>query len=372
VSGVLHIWPASAHTLGKINQCGTVLDNQGSEYVTLQLDEGDMAAVVKAMRAKLSSEELRQSKSILLAEGRIPSLNDIPHIKPLDELLTSSESEWLCELLRERRLTSFLQPIVHANASSSAFGHEALLRAWDDNEQLVNPARLFQAAINGGLLFQLDRAARESAVRIASEHKLQTHLFINFTPTSIYDPENCLRATLKIIDEFDFDRSKVVFEVIETEKIDDVAHLTNVLDYYRRNGFKVALDDLGGGYSALSLLPELKPDFVKIDRALITDIHKSETQAVICKRIIDLCHELETRVVAEGIETADEEAVLLDLNVDYMQGYYYGRPQPHPLGWTKDQPETDMSSDGQMDPAIAQALQEAGSNNAARPPNVTP
>lgn len=352
-SGLLFVWPASAHTQGKIDLCSPSVEHHSSEYLTISVKEGELATLGSALKQTLSTEELRQSKALLLDVGKTPSLADIPNIKPLAEFLAGNEAEWLCNLLLNNRLTSYLQPIVHAASTNQAFGHEALLRAWDEDNNLVNPARLFQVAIDGGLLFQLDRMARESAVKAASSYDLQTKLFINFTPTSIYDPENCLRTTLKIVDDYGFDRSQIVFEVIETEKITDIAHLTNVLDYYRKNGFQVALDDLGGGYSALSMLPDLKPDFVKIDRALITNIHENETQAVVCQRIVDLCHELDIQVVAEGIEIVEEENVLLELGVDFMQGYYYGRPQAMPLGYDKKAVEEGRLANDQ--PAIAQS-----------------
>lgn len=339
--GLLFIWPASAHTQGKIGQCLLSVEHHSNEYLTIPLQSGELETLGGALKEALTSEELRQSKALLLDSGKEPSLADIPNIKPLAEFLSGSEAEWLRRLLKKNRLTSYLQPIVYASSPKQAFGHEALLRAWDEDNKLVNPARLFQVAIDGGLLFQLDRMARESAVKAASNCDLKTKLFINFTPTSIYDPENCLRTTLKIVDDYGFDRSQIVFEVIETEKITDVAHLANVLNYYRDNGFQVALDDLGGGYSALSMLPDLKPDFVKIDRALITNIHENKTQAVVCQRIVDLCHDLEIQVVAEGIETVEEESVLLELGVDFMQGYYYGKPQALPLGHDKEGEETE-------------------------------
>lgn len=329
---LLFLWPPTAHCSRKLLKRSDTEINPEANCLSLTLASEGLADVLAELQKVLSPDEVRDTKAVLLNEQRSLSLADIAKSQSLAEIAKLSEVQWLCDILREKRLTSFLQPIVYANNTDVAFGHEALLRAWDTDDELVNPGKLFQAAIDGGLLFNLDREARASAVRKAAETNLQSKLFINFTPTSIYDPENCLRATLSLIDEYQFERSNIVFEVIETEKITDVKHLAKVLKYYRDNGFQVALDDLGGGYSALSMLPELSPDYVKIDRSLITNIHANETQAVICKRIMELCHDLDIKVVAEGIEKAAEEAVLLELKVDFLQGYYYGKPQTLPMG----------------------------------------
>ena len=115
------------------------------------------------------------------------------------------------------------------------------------------------------MLFQLDLAARLSAVREAMRHGIEDNLFINFTPASVYDPKFCLRSTVQSVDEAPLDPERVVFEVTETERAGDVEHLRNTVDYYREQGYRVALGDMGSEYSSLNLIHRLRPDFIKLD-----------------------------------------------------------------------------------------------------------
>ena len=334
--GNLYLWPPTAHTLGKIRalkQRAKIkkAPNAAADVAAIAVDTGMLETLLLKLTGVLTEEEVKDTRALFMDSDREPGLGDFGHIRPLSELVAFSDSAWLMDILRENRLISHFQPIVFADDTGRPFGHEALLRAWDADGDMVAPGLLFDRATQAGVLFQLDRLARTCAVEAAAKYRLRGKLFINFTPTSIYDPRNCLRTTLNLIDTLGVDRSQIVFEVIETEKVADMDHLTGVLSYYRRNGFKVALDDLGGGYSALSMLPDLRPNYVKIDRALITDIDKKETKAVITRRIVDMCHDLDIQVIAEGIETEREEAVLRDIRVDYLQGFYYGRPQAEPV-----------------------------------------
>ncbi len=95
------------------------------------------------------------------------------------------------------------------------------------------------------MLFQVDLAARLSAIQEAVRHGVEDNLFINFTPNAIYDPKFCLRSTVRSVDEASLDHGRIVFEVTETEQAGDVEHLRNIVDYYRERGFRVALDDMG-------------------------------------------------------------------------------------------------------------------------------
>lgn len=103
-----------------------------------------------------------------------------------------------------------------------------------------------------------------TAVRQATLVK-ENKVFINFIPTSIYSPQFCLKSTIQLAHELHIDPAQLVFEVVETEKVDDIEHLKTILAYYRDRGFEYALDDVGEGYSTLEMLAELKPKYMKLD-----------------------------------------------------------------------------------------------------------
>jgi EAL domain-containing protein (putative c-di-GMP-specific phosphodiesterase class I) len=191
---------------------------------------------------------------------------------------------------------------------------------------LIYPDRLFGTARRSQLLFHLDRATRLAAIQGASEHAVSIPIFINFNPNSVYDPDFCLRSTVQAVEEAGLAPEAVVFEVVESEEIQDVEHLTRIMEYYRSAGFRVALDDLGAGYGSLSLLTRLRPDFVKIDMELIRGVDSDPYRAQIASKLLELAHDLKTFTVAEGVETEAEWSWCRNHGADYAQGYLFGRP----------------------------------------------
>lgn len=173
-------------------------------------------------------------------------------------------------------------------------------------------------------MFPLDRAARLRAIRGAVEAGLTGRIFINFNPTSVYDPAFCLRTTVAAIDRAGIEPGRVVFEIVES----DESHpdLPRITRYYRDAGFGVALDDLGAGFGSLNLLTELKPDFVKLDMQLTRGVDLDPYKGAILLKPIEMAHKLGIETVAEGIETEAEYTWVRDHGVDYVQGYLIARP----------------------------------------------
>jgi EAL domain-containing protein (putative c-di-GMP-specific phosphodiesterase class I) len=226
-------------------------------------------------------------------------------------------------LADQRAFFSRYQPIVRL-ADGEVVAHEALLRARLDG-RVVTPDVLFGAAEAAGAVHALDRVGRETAIGGAGGWLGDHALFVNFIPTSIYRPELCLRTTERAATEAGIPMEQLVFEVTESHRVDDVGHLRRIFEHYRAKGCRVALDDLGAGYSSLNLLAELRPDVVKIDMALVQGLPDAAPTAVI-RAVTDMSHELGATVVAEGIETAEQAALVADLGADLGQGWYFGRP----------------------------------------------
>ena len=193
------------------------------------------------------------------------------------------------EMLREERLTTHFQPIVAAGeAGGKIFAYECLLGGLDAGGDLVSPGAMFEVAETAGLLFNLDRDARITAIRRAGVHGIESNIFINFNPNSIYDPAYCLRSTMKVFEKTYFRPEQVVFEITEGQRVKDIRHLLNITDFYRDAGFRIALDDLGAGYSSLSMLSKLRPDFVKLDIDLVRDVGDDPYKARIAAKILEM------------------------------------------------------------------------------------
>ena len=113
---------------------------------------------------------------------------------------------------------------------------------------------------------------------------------------------------------------------METENVVNMPRLVEVIHEYRRLGFKVALDDFGTGYSGLSRLAEMRPDIIKIDRALVQDCDFSQARLAIIAGMISLCEAIGTTVILEGVERAGEVVALQSVGARFMQGFYFARP----------------------------------------------
>ncbi len=218
------------------------------------------------------------------------------------------------------------QPIVSLPGRDQV-GVEALLRATAPDGRAVTPDELFPAAHAAGWTHLVDRVGRTTALRDAGGWlPADQMLFINFIPTSIYRPEVCLRTTETAAQEAGIDLGQVVFEVTEGHHVRDVDHLEQVFGYYRSHGCKVALDDLGSGYSSLNMLVRLLPDIVKLDKDLVQALPHPTSRAVVTA-IVDITHSYGGRVLAECVETEEQAEVATDLGVDLGQGWLFGRPR---------------------------------------------
>jgi EAL domain-containing protein (putative c-di-GMP-specific phosphodiesterase class I) len=136
-----------------------------------------------------------------------------------------------------------------------------------------------------------------------------------------------LRSTAAAIAQAGLQPSDVVFEVTETHKVRNMAHLKGVLSFYRNAGFEVALDDVGAGWSGLNMLNQLMPDYAKIDMELIRDIDTTPSKQRIVKHLIASAKENGIKVIAEGIESQEEAACVAEFGADFLQGFYFAKPE---------------------------------------------
>lgn len=310
---------------------------QSREVKFLDLGEGLLAEVQnpRELLRKLFSEvqfsvpELEDTSLVFLKPDETPSFKHFKNMKTLLAWREILEAEDYLEILAEGRLTVHFQAV--ATPDLKIAGYECLIRGVKRDGTLVSPGVLFKMAERTDTLFFLDRACREVAIKTSAVKKLYDCLvFINFVPTSIYDPRFCLQNTIKWAYQLEFDPKNVVFEVVESHRVEDIKHLGNILSFYKDNGFHVALDDVGTGYASLDMLVKLRPDIVKIDMEIVRNIHNDPLKQSILKAISQICRENNIIIHAEGIETPEEFEYLKD-KVDLMQGFCLSRPNPEPV-----------------------------------------
>ncbi|WP_046175524.1 EAL domain-containing protein [Domibacillus indicus] len=273
--------------------------------------------------------------------GRIGNDNVIGGIgkpgdqKPVRTAPLRDVAEWfshqeVIRVIEKGQFVSFLQPIVETS-SGNVYGYESLLRT--NEEAAIPPGRLFHTAQKLGMHSYLDKQARESAILARKEHvKDGQKSFINFLPSTIYNPEFCLKHTFSVIEKYNVRPDDLVFEVVETEKIEDVDHLKKVLNVYKREGIKVALDDVGAGFSTIEMLEKLRPDYIKIDRSYISFCDQDSTKQSFINRALKTASDLGIIALAEGIERKEEYDYCRSAGIPLAQGYYFGRPSAEPMG----------------------------------------
>ena len=231
-------------------------------------------------------------------------------------------------VLAEAEFWSAYQPIVSL-ADRSVVAHEALLRGVVDGRE-VGGGDLFFVAESAGWLPRLDRIGRESAIRGAAPWLGDADLFVNVNPTSIVRPQVCLASTERVVHDTGIDPERLVFEVVESHVVADRGHLVSILEHYRSLGWRVALDDVGAGWSSLSLLAAVRPEVVKLGKGLVQELPDDGARTVV-RAVIELAHSLGAVVVAEGVESERLAEQVTALGADLGQGWLFGRPvRPQP------------------------------------------
>ncbi len=282
------------------------------------------------LAAELAPEDLQRARCRIVSDDGVPSPAELMQTDTLDNFLAWIRSQWLGPLIGERRLATFFQPIVDCHLPHKVFAYECLLRGMQINGEVIPPDLLFAAARATDQSALLDTAAKRIHIESAAEHKLKTRVFINFRPLGIGEAEGYLDETFKAIEDTGMPPEQFVFEVIESDRTADVIALARVLEDYRRQGLKVALDDLGAGYNSLNLLAEIKPDFIKLDMHLIRNVDRDPYKARVASKVLELAQELGIHTVVEGVETPGQWQWSADHGADYAQGFLFAKPAPTP------------------------------------------
>jgi len=228
------------------------------------------------------------------------------------------------EISPESRLSSALsamwmayQPIY--TAGGALHGYEALLRT--DEPSLRNPVLFIDSAERLHRLHDLGLGVREHVARLLADAAPGPRVFVNLHPLDLLD-DRLYRSD----DPLARHANRVVLEMTERAALDDLPDVEGRVQALRDLGYHIAVDDLGAGYAGLTALARLSPEVVKIDMSLVRDVDQSTIKQKLVRMVTALAHELGSIVVAEGIETAAEQAVVRDLGCDLVQGYLLGKP----------------------------------------------
>jgi len=342
VASVLLLGPQDADARNTLRQ---VLDDSGFNFSTtgplfIVSDVRDRLEEIETLFKNRLSPFTQSSIAASYLPGGLANADQIMSAlliaRPLSELLRNIQHEWVREALCDGWLFSVFHPIIHAR-TGELFAQEALLRARHPRtEKVLGASQIINACDKLKLQHQLDQRARQTAIFGASKHVPgNTKVFINFLPNTIYDPAVCLRTTMEAAERYNVELSRLVFEVVETEKIPDMAHLRHILDYYRERGVGTAVDDIGAGFSGIDYIVSLKPDFVKLDRDFVLAAEQTFKGRMQMDRIISASHQHGAKVIAEGLETEAQMKLCVSAGVNFLQGFLFAKPAcpPHAINF---------------------------------------
>jgi EAL domain-containing protein (putative c-di-GMP-specific phosphodiesterase class I)/GGDEF domain-containing protein len=230
------------------------------------------------------------------------------------------------DILAWHKITAHYQPIVSLS-TGNIYGYEALARGPQES-YFATPNRLWEFAEKENQLYALEKVARQRAIEGFLSSDSNWKLFINLNANVIHDPQFTPGQTLAFLEKMNLTPQNVVFEITERQSIDDYASFTKALDHYRKQGYRIAIDDAGAGYSSLQAIAELRPDYIKIDRSIIHHIDRDKIKEMLLETLVVFAQKINCQIIAEGIETFEELEIVRRLGVHFGQGYLLGRPHP--------------------------------------------
>lgn len=220
------------------------------------------------------------------------------------------------EVIAAGELFIAYQPVVDLKRKE-VFAYEALVRS--KAEEFPGPFELIEAAVAQNSMGMLGRHLRKLAVDGCGSHRL----FLNVHPDEFSD-----HWLVRPDDSVTTHGKEVYLEITESVPLSHHEHCHSVLAEMRTRGAKIAVDDLGAGYSNLKYIVDLEPEIVKLDRELVANLRVDTRLYRLVRSLVELCTDLGARVVGEGIETKEELDAVISAGVHFGQGYYLQRPNP--------------------------------------------
>ncbi|MBJ3780051.1 EAL domain-containing protein [Enterobacter asburiae] len=236
----------------------------------------------------------------------------------------------LSQALERDQFELWYQPTWHAG-EKTIHGFEALLR-WRHPEQGVVLPNLFIPSLEQtGLIIPVGNWAIEAACRQlhfwTEQGFSQWTLSLNLSPIQFEQPD-IFQIISSMLEKYSLSPSRLILEVTESTALKNLDRSIELLNAFNHAGIVVSIDDFGTGYSNLLMLSVLPAKELKIDRSFVTSMLENEKSYKLVETIISIARTMEMNVVAEGIETEEQQAVLTRLGCDYLQGYLFSRPLP--------------------------------------------
>jgi len=232
----------------------------------------------------------------------------------------------IARVVTDRLVRPVYQPIVEL-ATGRVLGFEGLSRPTAESG-FTDPGSMFNAAETVGRTVELDLACLHAVIAGARQMPVEQMLTINISPRTIEAPHFSADALLAMLSRYSIAPQRVVVELTEREKVEDINRLQSNLGALQRMGMRVAADDVGAGNAGLRLLSQMRFDIVKIDLSLVQEGAERDTSRAVLRSLRELAGRWQASVIAEGIETVSQLRMVRELGITAGQGYLLGRPMP--------------------------------------------
>lgn len=235
--------------------------------------------------------------------------------------------EALYNIIENKYIRTVFQPIISLR-DGSVLGHEALSRITIECE-IKDPDMLFKAAGVYNRVWELEQLCRTKALETAYLFMIPPYskkLFVNVNPDVMHDEQLKKGFTKAFLEKYEIEPRNVIFEITERNIVTDMTAFKATINHYKTQDYQIAIDDTGAGYSGLNLISDINPNYIKIDMNLIRNIDKDSLKYALVKGLVEFSRISNVFLIAEGIETYQELETIVNLGVQYGQGYFIQRP----------------------------------------------
>lgn len=268
--------------------------------------------------AKLGIKELRSSKQKFIIAN---NLSESKYESAKRNITTLTKVK---KAIEDYRIISYFQPIVN-NKTEQIDKYESLVRLVDENGDILTPFFFLDIAKEGQYYSDITAIVLRNSFSALKSTKM--NISINLSALDI-EKASTREELYKLLDEYQEDASRIVFELLEDENVHEMQIIKEFIKKVKSMGVKIAIDDFGAGYSNFERLLEYQPDILKIDGSLIKNIETSEYSLAVVKTIVTFAKSQNIQTIAEYAENKQIFEILKSLDVDYSQGYYFGKPLP--------------------------------------------
>lgn len=245
-----------------------------------------------------------------------------------DVLWRQTISGELDEAIAQGQICPYLQPMV--DKSGNIVGAEALVRWIHPTEGFLSPARFIPVFEENGMIARLDKYMWECACRLLKDWEkrgIDLFLSVNISPKDFYFID-VYKTISELVKKHEISPGKLRLEITETVMMRDIEKRLRIIESLRKDGFLVEMDDFGSGYSSLNMLKDIPVDVLKIDMMFLYKTKDQGKAHTILQTIINLSDDLGIPSITEGVETADQRDMLVNMGCNMFQGYFFAKPMP--------------------------------------------